>query len=129
MLMKEIVIKWGIQMESFTPKITSPKPQCSKNWFGLVKNCKNLLNQIEKNSLEMPFGLVCQKDFGRDCKCIYNRNRFQMDLLMSVCHFDSSIKSIFKYINVFSATIGSHFLWTFIFVISQQFNKTHWFHL
>ena len=76
--MKEIVIKWGIQMESSVPKITSPKPQSSKNWFRLVKNCKNLLNQIENNSLEMPFGLVCQKDFGRDCKCIYDRNRFQM---------------------------------------------------
>jgi hypothetical protein len=31
MLMKEIVIKWGIQMESSVPKITSPKPQSSKN--------------------------------------------------------------------------------------------------
>ena len=60
--MKEIVIKWGIQMESSVPKITSPKSQSSKNWFRLVKNCKNLLNQIENNSLEMPFGLVCQKD-------------------------------------------------------------------
>ena len=71
--MKEIVIKWGIQMESFTPNITSPNPQSSKNWFGLVNNCKNLLNQIEKNSLEMPFSLVCQKDFGTDCRCICNR--------------------------------------------------------
>ena len=30
------------------PKTTSPMPQSSKNWFGLVKVAYNLLNQIEK---------------------------------------------------------------------------------
>jgi len=41
------------------PKTTSPMPQSSKNWFRLVKIALNLLNQIEKKSSKMLFGLVC----------------------------------------------------------------------
>jgi hypothetical protein len=45
-------------------KTTSPKPQSSKNWFGLEKIALNLLNQIEKKSSNMPFRLVGQNVFG-----------------------------------------------------------------
>jgi len=41
-------------------------PQSRKNWFRLVKIVLNLLNQIEKNSPKILFGLVCQNVFDTD---------------------------------------------------------------
>ena len=38
------------QLAQSVPKITSPMPQSSKNWFELVKNCKNSIHQIGKFS-------------------------------------------------------------------------------
>jgi hypothetical protein len=35
------------------------------------KNALNLLNQIEKNSSKILFGLVCQNVFGTDCVHVY----------------------------------------------------------
>ena len=60
------------RLQDILPPTSSPKPQSSKNWFGLLKNCKNLLNLLEKQKhfIEMPFRQVCQKVFVTDCTFI-----------------------------------------------------------